>query len=166
MLIIPKTCSKWNIFDICSDLILRHVSVTHRPILVWPSESGDPSFTWELRHHVTSKKGSTQMGYSSVFSASFKKISVFKMNPNSPSGLEWRSETDSLFSSVHGPVHVRKASRDISDVVARTGWNGQKQLQTVWRLTFQLSNVWCLKKRKELNVDIIFSASFILTSCL
>lgn len=77
------------------------------------------------------------------------KFSGSEMNPSTLWGPKRRSELCSLHSAQHGQIHVVKASRGISTVMARAGWNGQTELQTVLRLTLHMSNLWCLKRGRS-----------------
>lgn len=123
--------------------------MTQKPVLLWSVERRDPWFTWESWLNVTLMKGSAQMGYRSFFLSLLWKISVSEMNPSTLWGPKRRSEPCSLHSPQHGQIHVVKASRGISNVMARTGWNGQTELQTVLRRTLHMSNLWCLNRGRN-----------------
>lgn len=157
MLLIPKPFNKWNICNIWSNPDLHRwlifimsvdmSALTQKPILPW--------CTREPWVHMALMKRSTQMGCRSFFLSLLWKISVPEINPITVWGLKWRSELRSLYTSEPRQSCIVKASWGIYYVMVRTGWNGQKELQTVLRLTFHLSNLWCLKKRKEPQIELL-----------
>lgn len=119
--------------------------VSQQPILLWSVERRDPWFTWVLTACDIDERIRPD-GLQIFFLSLLWKISVSEMNPSTLWGPKRRSELCSLHSAQHGQIHVVKASRGISSVMARAGWNGQTELQTVWRLTLHMSNLWCLKR--------------------